>query len=99
MRAKSFAPEQSLSTRNEMGGADETNSLRDWRPLPVFRILRCRRVRDLQRPGAELRHKWGAPHAACYAAFRLAACERTCKYVAPNGNVWPATRTEKKNEG
>ena len=40
--------------------------------------------------------KWGGPRAACYEAFRLAACERTGKYVAPNGNVWPATRTEKK---
>ena len=43
--------------------------------------------------------KWGGPRAACYEAFRLAACERTGKYVAPNGNVWPATRTEKNTEG
>jgi hypothetical protein len=43
--------------------------------------------------------KWGGPRAACYEAFRLAACERTGKYVAPNGNVWPATRTEKKSDG
>jgi hypothetical protein len=42
--------------------------------------------------------KWGGPRAACYDAFRLAACERTGKYIAPNGNIWPATRTEKKNE-
>ena len=42
---------------------------------------------------------WGGPRAACYEAFRLAACERTGKYVAPNGNVWPATRTEKKAGG
>lgn len=42
---------------------------------------------------------WGGPRAACYEAFRLAACERTGKYVAPNGNVWPATRTEKKGDG
>jgi hypothetical protein len=40
--------------------------------------------------------KWGGPRAACYEAFRLAACERTGKYVAPNGNVWPASRTDKK---
>ena len=38
--------------------------------------------------------RWGAPHAACYDAFRLAACEKTGKYVAPNGNVWPITRTK-----
>jgi hypothetical protein len=43
--------------------------------------------------------KWGGPRAACYEAFRLAACERTGKYLAPNGNVWPATRTEKKAGG
>jgi hypothetical protein len=43
--------------------------------------------------------KWGGPRAACYEAFRLAACEKTGKYVAPNGNVWPATRTEKKSDG
>lgn len=42
---------------------------------------------------------WGGPRAACYEAFRLAACERTGKYIAPNGNVWPATRTEKKSDG
>ena len=42
---------------------------------------------------------WGGPPAACYEAFRLAACERTGKYVAPNGNVWPATRTERKSDG
>jgi hypothetical protein len=24
----------------------------------------------------------------------LSACERTGKYVAPNGNVWPAIRPE-----
>jgi hypothetical protein len=24
----------------------------------------------------------------------LAACEKTGKYVAPNGNVWPAIRPE-----
>jgi hypothetical protein len=39
---------------------------------------------------------WGGPRAACYEAFRLAACERTGKYVAPNGNVWPASRTDRK---
>jgi hypothetical protein len=38
--------------------------------------------------------KWGAPHGACYESFRLAACEKTGKYVAPNGNVWPASRIE-----
>jgi hypothetical protein len=43
--------------------------------------------------------KWGGPRAACYAAFRLAACEKTGKYVAPNGNVWPATRTDRKSDG
>ena len=42
---------------------------------------------------------WGGSRAACYEAFRLVACERTGKYVAPNGNVWPATRTEKKSDG
>ena len=36
--------------------------------------------------------KWGAPRAACFDQFRLAACEKTGKYVAPNGNVWPASR-------
>jgi hypothetical protein len=43
--------------------------------------------------------KWGGPRTACYEAFRLAACERTGKYVAPNGNVWPADRLAKKNDG
>jgi hypothetical protein len=38
--------------------------------------------------------RWGNPTAACYDAFRLAACEKTGKYVAPNGNVWPAKRVE-----
>jgi hypothetical protein len=42
---------------------------------------------------------WGGPRAACYDAFRLAACEKTGKYVAPNGNVWPAERAEKKSDG
>jgi hypothetical protein len=42
---------------------------------------------------------WGGPRAACYDTFRLAACERTGRYVAPNGNVWPATRTERKSDG
>ncbi len=35
--------------------------------------------------------RWGSPPNACYDLFRLAACEKTGKYVAPNGNVWPAT--------
>jgi hypothetical protein len=35
--------------------------------------------------------RWGSPSNACYDSFRLAACEKTRKYVAPNGNVWPAT--------
>jgi hypothetical protein len=43
--------------------------------------------------------KWGGPPAACYDTFRLAACERTGKYVAPNGNVWPASRTGRKAGG
>ena len=43
--------------------------------------------------------KWGGPRAACYEAFRLAACERTGKYVAPNGNVWPAIRSDRKSDG
>lgn len=38
--------------------------------------------------------KWGAPRAACYEAFRLTACEKTGKYVAPNGNIWPAIRSD-----
>ena len=36
--------------------------------------------------------KWGAPRAACFEPFRMAACEKTGRYVAPNGNVWPARR-------
>jgi hypothetical protein len=36
--------------------------------------------------------KWGAPRAACFEPFRMAACEKTGRYVAPNGNVWPASR-------
>jgi hypothetical protein len=36
--------------------------------------------------------RWGGPKAACFDAFRLAACEKTGKYVAPNGNIWPAKR-------
>jgi hypothetical protein len=43
--------------------------------------------------------RWGAPREACYDAFRLAACERTGKYVAPNGNVWPASRGDRKTDG
>jgi hypothetical protein len=42
--------------------------------------------------------KWGGPRQACFEAFRLAACEKTGKYVAPNGNVWPAVRTRAQNE-
>jgi hypothetical protein len=42
---------------------------------------------------------WGGPREACYDAFRLSACERTGKYVAPNGNVWPASRAETKTDG
>jgi hypothetical protein len=42
---------------------------------------------------------WGGPRAACYEAFRLAACEKTGKYVAPNGNVWPAIRADRKSDG
>jgi hypothetical protein len=38
--------------------------------------------------------RWGGPGAACYDAFRLAACEKTGKYVAPNGNVWAARRAD-----
>ncbi len=38
--------------------------------------------------------RWGSPSNRCYDLFRLAACERTGKYVAPNGNVWPAIRPE-----
>jgi hypothetical protein len=39
--------------------------------------------------------KWGSPRAACFEQFRLAACEKTGKYVAPNGNIWPASRGKK----
>jgi hypothetical protein len=38
--------------------------------------------------------RWGSPPNSCYDSFRLAACEKTGKYVAPNGNVWPAIRPE-----
>jgi hypothetical protein len=38
--------------------------------------------------------KWGAPRTACFEPFRMAACEKTGRYVAPNGNVWPARRTQ-----
>jgi hypothetical protein len=43
--------------------------------------------------------KWGGPREARYDAFRLAACERTGKYAAPNGNVWPASRGDRKTGG
>ena len=43
--------------------------------------------------------KWGSPRAACFDQFRLAACEKTGKYVAPNGNVWPANRRKANVEG
>lgn len=36
--------------------------------------------------------RWGAPRNACYQSFRLAACEKTGKYVAPNGNIWPVSQ-------
>jgi hypothetical protein len=39
--------------------------------------------------------KWHAPQAACFDSFRLAACEKTGRYVAPNGNVWPVSRAQK----
>ncbi len=42
--------------------------------------------------------RWGAPRNACYDSFRLAACEKTGKYVAPNGNVWPAIRPENADQ-
>jgi hypothetical protein len=42
--------------------------------------------------------KWGSPKMACYDVFRLAACERTGRYVAPNGNVWPAIRVSAKRK-
>ena len=42
--------------------------------------------------------KWGNPRAACYEAFRLEACARTGRYVAPNGNIWPATRVVKDTD-
>ena len=38
--------------------------------------------------------RWGSPPNSCYDSFRLAACQKTGKYVAPNGNVWPAFRPE-----
>ncbi len=38
--------------------------------------------------------RWGSPANSCYDSFRLAACEKTGKYVAPNGNVWPTIRPE-----
>jgi hypothetical protein len=37
---------------------------------------------------------WGNPRAACYEPFRMSACNKTGKYVAPNGNVWPAARSQ-----
>ena len=43
--------------------------------------------------------KWGSPQSACFEPFRLAACEKTGRYVAPNGNIWPATRMSKSSEG
>ena len=43
--------------------------------------------------------KWGNPKLACYEAFRLSACEKTGRYVAPNGNIWPALRSNKGKEG
>ena len=36
--------------------------------------------------------KWGNPTAACYEPFRITACEKTGRYVSPNGNIWPAIR-------
>lgn len=39
--------------------------------------------------------RWGSPGKACYEPFRLQACEKTGKYVAPNGNVWPAMRADR----
>ncbi len=41
--------------------------------------------------------KWGSPRAACFEQIRLAACEKTGKYVAPNGNIWPASRAQRKS--
>lgn len=36
--------------------------------------------------------RWGGSFASCYETFRLAACEKTGKYNAPNGNVWPTLK-------
>jgi hypothetical protein len=42
--------------------------------------------------------KWGNARAACYEPFRLTACEKTGRYVAPNGNVWPAIRVSQARQ-
>ena len=43
--------------------------------------------------------KWGNPKGTCYERFRIAACEKTGRYVAPNGNVWPAIRASHTETG
>jgi hypothetical protein len=42
--------------------------------------------------------KWGNPKATCYEPFRISACEKTGRYVAPNGNVWPAIRVTRAGQ-
>jgi hypothetical protein len=44
-------------------------------------------------------NKWGNPKAACYDEFRISACEKTGRYIAPNGNIWPAARVSKGEKG
>jgi hypothetical protein len=82
-----------------MGGSDETHPLGNFSPLLVVRILRRREVETCSSRAQNCVMKWGGPRTACYEAFRLAACERTGKYVAPNGNVWPADRTGRRTDG
>jgi hypothetical protein len=44
-------------------------------------------------------NQWRNPKAACFDEFRISACEKTGRYVSPNGNVWPADRVRKAGEG
>ena len=61
--------------------------------LAVFLVpLRLAKIESCSSRAETCVVKWGAPRAACFEPFRMAACEKTGRYVAPNGNVWPAAR-------
>jgi hypothetical protein len=82
-----------------MGGRNETHPLGHWRPLFFSVSVAAARPETCSIRAQNCVTTWGGPRPACYEAFRLAACEKTGKYIAPNGDVWPATRADRKSPG